>query len=51
MRKPRNAAAITSIIAIVGVVAALATINPGDSAQAQTSSGICGRDATAASGR
>ena len=46
MRKPRNPVAITSIIAIVGIVAALVVVNPGDSAQAQTTGGICGRDAT-----
>ena len=46
MRKLKNAVAITSIIAIVAVVAALVAVNPMDNAQAQTSNGICGRDAT-----
>ena len=46
MRKLKNAVAITSIIAIVAVVTALVAINPMDNAQAQTSNGICGRDAT-----
>ena len=46
MRKLKNAAGIASIVAIVAIAAPLATTNPSDNAQAQTDSGICGRNAT-----
>ena len=47
MRNLKTAASITAIIAVVVAAAAMFVINPGNDAQAQTTSGICSRDQTA----
>ena len=46
MKNLKTAASITAIIAIVVAAAAMATINARESAEAQTSAGVCGRDTT-----